>query len=188
MLGGEQEAWLASGLASSAARWNILAQQTLMAQSSQTPIVQAEDGRFWTDGWDGYPMARQRLFEALVKSRAANPLVLGGDVHTFYATELRADFGRPASARNPVIATEFCGTSVTSSSRPQARTLQFVEMNPHIKYGRSDKRGYMLLELTPSKTTSWFMGLDNVRDPQSAVAALATFRVDDGRPGIKQVM
>jgi alkaline phosphatase D len=188
MLGSEQEAWLASGLASSAARWNILAQQTLMAQSSQTPIVQADDGRFWTDGWDGYPMARQRLFEALVQSRAANPLVLGGDVHTFYATELRADFGRPASAQNPVIATEFCGTSVTSSSRPQARTLQFVEMNPHIKYGRSDKRGYMLLEVTPSKTTSWFMGLDNVRDPQSAAATLATFRVDDGRPGIKQVM
>jgi alkaline phosphatase D len=187
MLGSEQEAWLASGFASSAARWNIIAQQTLMAQSSQVPVVQPDDGRFWTDGWDGYPMARQRLFDALVRTKAANPLVLAGDVHTFYATELRADFGRPASAQNPVIATEFCGTSVTSSSRPQARTLQYLEMNPHIKYGRSDKRGHMLLEVTPSKTTTYFMGLDNVHDPQSALTALATFRVDDGRPGLNQL-
>jgi alkaline phosphatase D len=186
MLGAEQEAWLADGLSTSRARWNIIAQQTLMAQSSQTQIVRPDDGRFWTDGWDGYPMARQRLFDMLTKGRAANPVVLAGDVHTFYAADLKADFSRPTSARNPVIATEFCGTSVTSSSRPQARTLQYLDINPHIKYGRSDKRGFMLMEVTPSGTTTHFMGLDDVRDPRSAAAAIATFRVEDGRPGAER--
>jgi alkaline phosphatase D len=57
MLGGEQDAWLAQGLSTSRARWNILAQQTLMAQMTYAPIVTPEDGRFWTDGWDGYPAA-----------------------------------------------------------------------------------------------------------------------------------
>ncbi|MFL6676382.1 MAG: alkaline phosphatase D family protein [Massilia sp.] len=186
MLGGEQEAWLAAGLASSRARWNIIAQQTLMAQSSGTPIVTPDGGRFWTDGWDGYPLARRRLLESLLKSGAANPLVLGGDVHTFYASELRVDFNRPASSRNPVVATEFCGTSVTSNSRPQEKTLENVARNPHIRYGRSDKRGYMWMEVTPTGTSTRFMGLDDVRDPKSGVKALASFNVVEGRPGLDQ--
>ena len=141
-----------------------------MAQSTQTRIIEPDDGRFWTDGWDGYPMARARLFDALGKSGAANPLVMSGDVHTFYAAELRRDFYRPESNANPVIATEFCGTSVTSSSRPQKRTQEYVDMNPHIKYGRSDKRGFMLMEVTPAATTTHFLGLDNVHDARSTSA------------------
>ena len=185
MLGSEQEAWLRAGLATSKARWNILAQQTLMAQSSQVPVLPADDGRFWTDGLDGYPAARRRLLDTLVDTGAANPLVLGGDVHTFYATELRRDFNRPVSKANPVVATEFVGTSVTSSSRPQQRTSQYVAMNPHIRFGRSDKRGYMLMEITPSDTRTRFMALDEVRDPKTIQRELAAFRVEDGRPGVE---
>lgn len=186
MLGMEQEAWLASGLASSRAKWNIIAQQTLMAQGSYQPVVTPEDGRFWTDGWDGYPQARRRLMNELVRSRAANPVVLGGDVHTFYACELRADFMRPVSKQNPVVATEFCGTSVTSNSQPQARTQEHVERNPHIRYGRSDKRGYIWMEVTPKETSASFMGLDDVKDPRSKVQELVGFTVADGRPGLQQ--
>jgi len=185
MLGGEQEAWLRTGLASSKARWNILAQQTLMAPSSQIPVTDADGGRFWTDGWDGYPIARRRLLDTLVDTRAANPLVLGGDVHTFYATELRRDFNRPVSGANPVVATEFVGTSVTSNSRPQQRTSQYVAMNPHVKFGRSDKRGYMLLEITPRETRTRFMGLDEVKDPKTPQRELAAFRVEDGKAGVQ---
>ena len=184
MLGLEQEAWLQAGLASSRARWNILAQQTLMAQSSQVPVTPTEAGRFWTDGWDGYPAARRRLLDTLVETGAANPLVLGGDVHTFYATELRRDFNRPVSKTNPIVATEFVGTSVTSNSRPQQRTSQYVAMNPHIRFGRSDKRGYILMEITPRETRTRFMGLDEVRDPKTIQRELATFSVKDGRPGV----
>jgi alkaline phosphatase D len=186
MLGSEQEAWLAAGLGSSGARWNIVAQQTLMAQSTQTKIIAPGDGRFWMDGWDGYPMARQRLFDALAKSRAANPLVLSGDVHSFYAAELRSDFYRPVSVANPILATEFCGTSVTSSSRPQTRTLAYVDMNPHIKYGRSDKRGFMLMEVTPAKTTTNFVALDDVRNAASPASVVASFVVNAGRPGLNR--
>lgn len=184
MLGHEQEDWLAEGLRSSRARWNVLTQQTLMAQNTYAPIVTPDDGRFWTDGWDGYPVARRRLMDTLASSGAANPLVLGGDVHSFFATELRADFYAPVSAQNPILATEFCGTSITSSSRPQAKTLEYLTRNPHIRYGRSDKRGYMFVELTPGAVNTRFMGLDDVHDAQSKIAALASFHVADGRPGL----
>jgi alkaline phosphatase D len=182
MLGAEQESWLEQGLSTSRARWNVLAQQTLMAQTSYAPVATPEDGRFWTDGWDGYPAARRRLLDTLVRTGAANPLVLSGDVHTFYAAELRADFSRPESKQNDVVATELCGTSVTSSSRPQARTQEYLVRNPHIKYGRSDKRGYMMVELTPSSANARFMGLADVHDARSEVASLADFTISSGFP------
>ena len=187
MLGRAQETWLEQGLRTSTASWNIVAQQTPMGQSSQLPVARPGDGRFWNDGWDGYPLSREKMFGAFRASKAANPIVLSGDVHTFYATDLKPDFDRAVSKANPVIATEFCGTSVTSGSRPQARTLQYLDMNPHVKYGRSDKRGFMLMELTPSKTTTMFMGLDDVRDAKSGISKLATFEVADGKAGAKRV-
>jgi len=113
-----------------------------------------------------------------VGSGASNPLVLAGDVHTFYASQLRRDFARPVSKANPVIAAEFCGTSITSSSRPQARTQENVERNPHMLYGRSDRRGYMLMEVTPRATRTRFMALDDVRDAGSGQSVLATFGVE----------
>ena len=186
MLGAAQELWLDEGLKSSRARWNIIGQQTPMGQSSQLPVRRPGDGRIWTDGWDGYPVARERLFDTLRINGAANPIVLSGDVHTFYATDLQRDFDRPASKSNPVIATEFCGTSVTSGSRPQARTLQYLDMNRHVKYGRSDKRGFMLMEITPARTTNVFVGLDDVRDPMTKARTLASFVVDDGVAGAQQ--
>jgi alkaline phosphatase D len=186
MLGGEQEAWLAQGLASSRARWNILAQQTPMAQSSGVPVRSSQDGRFWTDGWEGYPIARRRLLDTLVKSGAQNPLVLAGDVHTFYASELRRDFAQPVSKSNPVLAAELCGTSITSSSRPQVRTRENVERNPHILYGRSDRRGYMLLHVTARRVHTLFNGLVDVHDPQSAQVALAAFDLHQGSSSLRR--
>lgn len=181
MLGNEQEQWLAQGLRESKARWNILAQQTLVAQMSQVPLASDSDGRFWTDGWDGYAAARVRLLNALRSVR--NPLVLSGDVHTFFAADLRRDPARGASADNPVVATEFCATSVTSSSRSQARTQQYVNMNRDMRFGRSDRRGFMLLDLRPERASMAFQALDDVRDANSGLATLARFTVAGGKPG-----
>ncbi|QDZ30279.1 alkaline phosphatase [Noviherbaspirillum sp. UKPF54] len=186
LLGTEQEAWLADGFASSGATWNILAQQTLMAQASQVPITRPDEGRFWTDGWDGYPAARQRLFDNIVRHRPANPVVISGDVHTFYACNLKPDFGRPVSPDNPVIASEFCGTSVTSDSRPQSRVDRYVAQNPHIRYGRADRRGFVMMEVGPERTIAQLMGLDDVHMPDSGVSTLARFTVENGRPGVVQ--
>ena len=80
MLGARQEAWLAAGLAASKAKWNLLAQQTLMAQADS----KAGPGqRFFSDSWDGYPAARERLMKDFENTRVTNPVVLGGDVHSF---------------------------------------------------------------------------------------------------------
>jgi serine/threonine-protein kinase HipA len=72
LLGREQEQWLADGW-SPDHPWNLLAQQTLMARYTSRP-----EGRYWTDGWDGYAAARQRLPATVVERLVPGLVVLGG--------------------------------------------------------------------------------------------------------------
>ena len=76
-------------------------------------------GVYWTDGWDGYAPARNRLLGAVASNaRCPDVVVLGGDVHGNYVADLKADYDDPSS---PVVASEFCGTSITSLSLAQSR-------------------------------------------------------------------
>ncbi|MBR7777855.1 alkaline phosphatase D family protein [Undibacterium rugosum] len=185
MLGQEQETWLSQGLANSNAKWNILAQQTLFSPCKHSAASQSTgDSPIWTDGWDGYPAARQRLLDSLHRHQNLNPILLSGDVHTFYAANLTRDLHQPASASNPVIATEFCGTSVTSNSRPQSQTEQIVQDNPHLVYGRSDKRGFMLSDINATSMTTQYLALDDVSKADSGIQVLKSFVVEHGKPGI----
>lgn len=183
LLGWEQEQWLAQSLTNSKARWNILAQQSLLAPCSLMPVKTPGDGRYWNDGWDGYPHARRRLLDDIAHSKVRNPVVISGDVHTFYAAELSRDFFQPVSHSNPVIASEFCGSSVSSSSRPQNITEKYLQYNPHLKYGRSDVRGFMLFDVAARQLHCRFLGIDELNNPHSSVSLLKHYVVDDGYPG-----
>src|SRR5260370_29270176 len=95
MLGYAQENWLGLGLAQSKAKWNLIAQDVLMAQLRQ----KMPDGDFglWTDDWDGFPASRRRLLQRIAQTRVPNPVVIGGDIHAFFANDLRLDFDDPKS-------------------------------------------------------------------------------------------
>jgi alkaline phosphatase D len=177
LLGPQQEAWLRARLADSPARWNIVAQQTLMAQFDR-----AYDGnsRFWTDGWDGYPAARRRLLASLVEQRAPNPIVVGGDIHANVVADLKLDFDDP---RAPTVATEFCGTSITSEGARQSYYDNRRARNRHVKLARSDKRGYTTVHLSPDRARAHLRAIDNEKDPHTAIGTLARFVVVNGAPG-----
>ncbi len=177
MLGRAQERWLSGALAQSGARWNLLAQQTPMAQFDQLP---GEGRRAWTDGWDGYPAARARLFDALLEHRVANPVVLGGDVHSFNVSELKRDFDDPSS---PAIASEFVCTSITSQAWAQERLNAFLPDNPHMKLVDSRYRGYVRMAVSARETRADLRAMDSVTRPDAACRTLASFVVEDGTPG-----
>lgn len=180
LLGAEQEEWLASGW-DGTRPWNLVVQQTLMARFSWSDPTQG-GGTFWTDGWDGYPAARRRLLEPVARRKLDGVVVLGGDVHSHYVADLKLDYDDAAS---PVIATEFCGTSISSLSLPQARLDAALPFNPHIHYGRSDQRGYARFTLTPAQLQAELRVVDNPLDPASRVSTAATYVVDPKRPGAR---
>ena len=179
MLGAAQETWLRDGLARSRARWNVIAQQTLMAQHDRKP----GPGRsFWTDGWDGYPAARARLLDDIVQRKPSNPLVIGGDLHCNWVADLKPDFDDPQS---PVVATEFCSTSITSQG-PSAKQVQItLAENPHLRYGNGAKRGYAKMEIRRDACTATLRALDSEKRADSEISTLATFIVENGRPGAR---
>lgn len=177
MLGAEQEAWFAAGMAGASARWNLLAQQTLMAEIDRGP---GERHVYWADGWDGYPAARRRLLDAVAASPVKDTLVLGGDVHSFWATDLKRDF---ADSRAPVVATEFVGGSITSQGPPRDRVQGFMAKNPQIRSVLTQVNGYGLMALDAKAATVSFRTLADVRDPGSAITTAQRFAVEIGRPG-----
>ncbi|MBI4207301.1 MAG: alkaline phosphatase D family protein [Betaproteobacteria bacterium] len=177
LLGAAQEKWLFDGLTASTARWNLIAQQTLMAQADRMP---GEGQAFWTDGWDGYPRARQRLLTHIAESRIANPVVIGGDLHMSVVADLKTDFDNPHA---PVIATEFVGTSISSQGLSRKQVDSWASDNPHIKYADPTRRGYTVMEFSTRRCVAHLRTLDDVRNPDTQIRTLVAFAADDGRPG-----
>ena len=58
-------------------------------------------------------------------------------------------------------------------------------MNHSFKYGRSDKRGFMLMEIRPEKVTTVFAGLDDVRRTELLEQAPVAVAGDDRDEAIR---
>lgn len=174
MLGKPQEAWLTEGIAldtninmaSQPMPWSVIAQSTLLTKINEPA---GKEPRIWTDGWPGYPFARKRLLESLQAQPSLHPVILSGDVHLNVV----------ANVEN--IATEFCGTSLTSQTgwHPE-RVPSFYKDNPSVQYFNSEKRGYALAEVTPKLWTTTLMGVEDVKNENSATASIAKFAVERG--------
>ena len=65
-------------------------------------------------------------------------MVIGGDIHSFWVTDLKTDFRDPAS---PTVATEFVGTSVTSFGVPDETFAALLPDNPHVRFVHRDPIG-----------------------------------------------
>ena len=181
MLGAAQEQWFGGQMGLRRVRWNVIGQQLLMAQAESK---RGAGESFYSDAWDGYPAARRRLLTATAHAGAANPVFLGGDVHSYWVTDLKADYG---SARAPVVATEFVTTSVSSSPIPEALAAAIRDENPHIRYGQTGPRGYLRMQCTATQMQADLRGLDDVTDARTACHTLASFVVTDGEPGAQRI-
>ncbi len=178
LLGSVQERWLEQSFAASPARWNVIAQQSLMSQLRRRNA--AGDSQVWTDSWDGYPEARRRLLDAMTRHKLRNPLVIGGDVHAFYVSDVKRDFDDPHS---PVVASEICGTSITSQGPGYARLARLAGDNPHLKLADGSVRGYVAMTLDRDTAQGRLRVVETVKQKGAAIRTLATIVVRDGRPG-----
>jgi alkaline phosphatase D len=179
LLGREQEKWLSEGWDLDRP-WNLLAQQTLMARLAWTDPSAVDQGSYWTDGWDGYPAARGRLFDGIVQRQVPGVVVFGGDVHAHYVADLKASFDDHRSA---TVATEFCGTSISSFGLNNATLQKARIFNPHLKYARSDQRGYMSFTLNAQALEARVMALDDPNARDSGVQVVARYAVNPREPG-----
>jgi alkaline phosphatase D len=181
LLGAAQEKWLEASLSQSRAVWNIVAQQTMVSQWNHKASGKGQS--LWTDGWDGYPVSRKKLLDYMVQRKIANPVFIGGDVHTHFVSNVRANFDDPRSA---IIASEFVGTSITSEAGAQDKLDALKPNNPHVLMADGSKRGYAVMELNATLLKASMRQIDSEKMRESKVEASTDFVVEPGKPEIRK--
>lgn len=185
MLGFEQEAWLAEGLADSVeqgTQWQLLANQVIMARvvpPKFTDILGAEtiqdlDNNYLSlmaafaplglpfnlDAWDGFPAARARLYEA-AKEAGARLITVTGDTHTAWGNTLIDVDGQQRGV-------EFGCTSISSPGMghymPEIEDLgeMFSDANPEVEYHDPHGHGFTLVTLTKAGVRGDFVKVSTI--------------------------
>jgi len=160
MLGADQEAWLADQLAPSTAIWPVIGQQTVLTDARLNGAI------LNYDQWDGYGPARDRLLAA--GAEAERLVVLTGDIHLAGVGLL------------PGVGVEFVTASISSGGLVPADLQDTVASLGDIQAAELEHRGYTRHVVTADTWTAEYRIVDDVRDPESAVATWRTFVVNAG--------
>jgi alkaline phosphatase D len=202
LLGTAQEAWLAKGLADSTAdgtSWQVLVQQVLIGnlRTPKTLASQLGDGLpdfvrqrltasalassvglpLNMDAWDGYPAARKRVFKAALAADA-NLLVLAGDTHNGWAFELDHE-GAKVGVELGVCSVSSPGfESYLSFVKPETLAAALVAENAQLKWADTAQRGYMAVELTPTRAVTEYRFTGGVRQRSTRLAGTKRITAD----------
>ena len=198
MLGAAQEKWLADELNDSTAKsktWQVLANQIVMARvrppnfantlSEEQKAAQdigyvqqlipfSQLGLPWNlDAWDGFPAARDRLYES-AKAAGARLVTLTGDTHTAWANTL-------VDADDEQRGVEFGCTSVTS---PGFGTYmkdvpdlgeQFADANPEVDFYDPFGNGWTIVTLTADEVRADYRKVSDVKAETFTASDVITY-------------
>ena len=194
LLGPEQEAWLFDQLEASmarGARWRVLGQQVMLAHLQDTTgLVAGVPAYINTDQWDGYQAARERLFAFIESSPIDDLIVLTGDLHSSWASELANDpydpqvYDPETSAGS--LGVEFVVSAVTSEigedliPAPALAETLVRNTQPHNRYVDLQHKGYLLLDITADLVEASFYNLATVREPSLEQELAAVWRCQRG--------
>lgn len=178
MLGADQERWLTGGFARSTALWNVIGNGEMFSRLHQ----KTKDGKegWWTDDWNGFPTARERVIAAMVRTKVQNPVFVTGDIHSFWVNDVKEDFRNPSSGS---VGTELVCCSISSAGVPYDQFAAMLPDNPHVKFFDSRKRGYLLCEASRKTLSVDLRCIEEVRDPKSKDGSLGKFVIEAGRAG-----
>ncbi len=180
VFGHAQEAWLMQGLAASTRRWKLLGQASQISSwGIDTPLGRS----VYSDAWDGYPRARERLLRGLHEAGVRDVVALGGDVHRHVAAQLRLV---PNDDRTPIVASEFVTSSITTRGLPEMAMALIRAANPDLVHARGDERGYALLDVRPQAVHCTFRATEFPVLPQARLRTQAAFAAVAGVAGVQR--
>ena len=179
IVGAKQEQWLFDGLADAAPRWHTIAHQVALgnyAEEKNGAVV------FSDDQWSGYLASRRRLLEHIQRVGFGNVVTACGDAHRHYASDLVQD-----NADSGIVSSEFLATSISSGSDGlgvDASAESTLRHSPHLK-ATTDKRGYVLCDVTRDAWIGDMKTLDQVMQPNGTLQSWKRYAVEHGRPGLQ---
>ncbi len=175
ILGMPQEKWLLDTLSATKARWNILTQQTqITPYPRRDPAHPDGPADMQTvDTWQGYQASRDRIFARWQDANVSNPLVIGGDIHAFVASDI--------SYRGKALAPCFVGGSIATQAGDKLLVQNTADF-PAYRFARNDVRGYGRIDVTPTQCDVAFRALRNPLDARTEAYDLTRYVVEDRRP------
>jgi alkaline phosphatase D len=179
-----------------AGRWSLVASQVVVTPIHLLAAGGAVGRRFGAVGgglivnsgqWDGYPQERERLLGLLAR-RNGEALVLSGDLHSSWVSQLAAEDGRGTP-----VATEFTVPAVSAPSfaralAPKVRGARSVletairRANPQVAWVDTASHGYLLLEVTAERVEGQWWHVDRVGERTEGERLAATWSVGRGDP------
>jgi len=117
----------------------------------------------------------------LLSARAANPVVLGGDIHAFVVGGVNSI---PERFDTPLVAAEFITTSISSNSIRQATLDQWLAQNPNLQHLDGSRRRYLALTLTEERLRADLVTVDDASRPDSPSRIGSSWVVEAGNPAI----
>ena len=203
MTGAEQFDWLARGLSSSNARWNVIGNSVMITPVLLPPLeprttaaltellgIPREGLTYNADQWDGYAGERRRLLEVLREAGTRNTVFLTGDIHTSWACEVPFE---PADYPGAGVgAIEFVTPSITSNNiddmvkLPEGNALSqtaqgaLTGVNRHVRWVDLDRHGFTVVEFTTDYAHADYWALVAREDPNSGAYPLASWRTRHG--------
>jgi alkaline phosphatase D len=204
LLGERQEAWLDKGLAASTASktaWQVLVQQVLIGNLKSPAALTSQLGDSLPDfvkqrlaaasmastvglplnmdAWDGYPAARDRVFKAALAADA-NLIVLAGDTHNGWAFDLAHD-GAKVGVELGVSSVSSPGfESYLSFVKPDVLAGALVAENAQLKWADTAQRGYMMVELTPTRAITEYRFTGGVKQRSTKLAGTKRITSEKG--------
>ena len=204
LLGAAQNTWLAEGLAASTAKgtqWQVLVQQVLIGnlKSPQAFAGMLGDGLpdfvrqrlaaaamaskaglpLNMDAWDGYPAAREKVFQAALAADA-NLIVLAGDTHNGWAFDLAQD-GAKVGVELGVCSVSSPGfESYLSAIKPDTMANALVAENEQLVWADTAQRGYMVVELTPARATTEYRFSAGIKQRSTRLAGTKRITTEKG--------
>ena len=181
IMGKRQRGWVQQSLTGSQARWNVLAQQTMMGLVDHK---KGEQCRYAMDSWPGYAYERIELMRFINERRVPNPVVLTGDYHANFVNNLRVD---DREHNTPVVAAEFVGTSISSDGNGADKLDDWEVItgeNPCVQFYNA-QRGYVRCTVTPEGWRSDFQVVEDISRPGVPAKTRASYVIEAGQPGAK---
>ncbi|MEY2469738.1 MAG: alkaline phosphatase [Actinomycetota bacterium] len=212
LLGATQREWLLNGLKQSAAAWKVLGNPVAMMPIDVGPplagllssaaIALGGPGvppPLLVEGWDGYNAERTNILNYINTNTIKDVVVLTGDYHESFASQLPFDRANYQLAENSA-GVEFIAPAITSpnlsetlqmGNLPQALTINTVfeanlaVSNPWVKYHEGFANGFGVAEFRPDGMQFDFWFID-ARTADTAARAGASWTVPRGSSVLAQ--
>jgi alkaline phosphatase D len=185
LLGAEQEKWLSRTMRESqgsGTRWRILGQQVLFSSLTIPGMTVMK-----TDLWDGYPAARERVFDMIDSGKITDVAILTGDIHSSWALDVPRNpwTGYDPNTASGSRAVEIVAPAVSSppmftsaSQRDLATALR--PLARHLKFLEGESRGYVLLDITSDTLIAEWYLVPTVTERTDREARAARFVCEQG--------